>query len=45
VPLLNIFFIKASSSVGISLFIERKKMEDKIEIQEAENKLKEPQKE
>ena len=45
VPLLNIIFIGVTSSVGISLSIERKELEEEIEIQEAKSRLKALQKE
>ena len=39
--LVNIYFIKSIYSGSISLSIKRKKLEEEIKIQEAENKLKE----
>ncbi len=38
---INIFFIKSIYSGSISLSIKRRKLEEEIKIQEAENKLKE----
>ena len=45
VPLLNIIFINATSSLDISLSIERKELQEEIEIQEAKSRLKTLQKE
>ena len=39
--IINIFFIKSIYSGSISLSIKRKKLEEEIKIQEAENKLRE----
>lgn len=41
---LNIYFIIGTYRVPVSLHLKRKKLEEEIKIQEAENKLKELQK-
>ena len=43
--LLNIYYILGGHRSSISLYLKRKKLEEEIKIQEAENKLKELQKE
>jgi len=43
--ILNIYFITGIYRGPVSLYLKRKKLEEEIKIQEAENKLKELQKE
>jgi len=38
--ILNIYFITGKYRVPVSLYLKRKKLEEEIKIQEAENKLK-----
>ena len=40
---LNIYFIRGTYSGNISLYLKRKRLEEEIKIQEAENKLKDLQ--
>ena len=40
---LNIYFIRGTYSGNISLYLKRKRLEEEIKIQEAENRLKELQ--
>jgi len=40
---LNIYFIRVTYSGNISLYLKRKRLEEEIKIQEAENKLKDLQ--
>lgn len=41
--ILNIYFIRGTYSGTISLYLKRKRLEEEIKIQEAENKLEELQ--
>ena len=43
--ILNVYFIIGTYRGPVSLYLKRKKLEEQIKIQEAENKLKELQKE